>query len=201
MKTFGQKIEGFGFKKAFVVFFAALAVFVAAGVVYAAASGFFGGIRGAGIAAREGIANAREWRGRGPGRMGRAFVIEEDGTAREVVIARGRGPFAGPGFFCGGAFGFPPFGHRFFPGGLFGFPGARGMGLFFLGGMVFRAVFRLLLAAWAYADSARGGKNRVLWPVVVLVAGLVGLVVYLISREHTRGKRGEFGKPAGEISR
>jgi len=198
MKTFGQRIEGINFKKAFVVFFVALAVFVAAGVVYAVSSGFFGGVREAINRQFTVGMDPREWRGRGPGRMGRAFAIEEDGTAREVVIMGGRG---WPGFFCRpGMLGGP-----FWLGGRFvDIPGARGMMLFFLGGFVFRAIFRLLLAAWVYADSVRNGKNRVLWPVVALVASLVGLIAYLISREHTRGRRGENGnsggKPAGEVT-
>ncbi|MCL2557955.1 MAG: hypothetical protein FWE09_05700 [Treponema sp.] len=169
MKTLDSRIKEINFRKAFVVFFVAFFACLAVFVAYMAISGNFSAIR-AGAAQRRAALQedgrlARHW---GHGRS--VLIVEADGAAREARIFHGREarPWGGPQ------------GRR--PGGR----GMLGVGLFFVVGFIFRAVFRLLLAAWVYADSRKNGKNKILWPVVVLATSLAGIVIYLISREHTR---------------
>jgi hypothetical protein len=58
---------------------------------------------------------------------------------------------------------------------------------FFFGG-AFCALFiglfviSLLIAIWVYRDAERRGMSGVLWLLVVLVAGIIGLIVYLVVR-------------------
>ena len=50
--------------------------------------------------------------------------------------------------------------------------------------------FNALLALWVYADSKKHGSHRALWPVLTLITGLVGWLIYLIGRvdrtDHTK---------------
>lgn len=49
----------------------------------------------------------------------------------------------------------------------------------------------IVLAIWVYKDAQkRGIENPVLWFIVVLVGGIIGLVIYLVIREGGLG----FGK-------
>lgn len=46
-------------------------------------------------------------------------------------------------------------------------------------------VIDILLCIWVYKDANKRGMNGVLWLIVVLVAGIIGLIIYLIiRREH-----------------
>ena len=42
--------------------------------------------------------------------------------------------------------------------------------------------FNALLALWVYADSKKHGGHRALWPVLTLITGLIGWLIYLIRR-------------------
>ena len=50
--------------------------------------------------------------------------------------------------------------------------------------------FNALLALWVYADSKKHGSHRALWPVLTLITGLIGWLIYLIGRvdriDHTK---------------
>jgi len=50
-------------------------------------------------------------------------------------------------------------------------------------GLLFRAVFTLLLALWVYVDSKKRGGNAILWTAITVVISIFGLVVYLIVRQ------------------
>ena len=60
-----------------------------------------------------------------------------------------------------------------------------GIALFF-----YLAMFILWIAVviWVYKDAEKRGENGVLWLLVVLVGGIVGLIVYLILREEKLAK-------------
>lgn len=44
-------------------------------------------------------------------------------------------------------------------------------------------VIAILLCIWVYRDAESRGMNGVLWLLVVLVAGLIGLIIYLVIRK------------------
>jgi len=43
-------------------------------------------------------------------------------------------------------------------------------------------VVSILIAIWVYRDAETRGMNGVLWLIVVLIAGIVGLIIYLVVR-------------------
>lgn len=43
-------------------------------------------------------------------------------------------------------------------------------------------VVAILLAVWVYKDAEKRGMGGVLWLIVVLIAGIIGLIIYLIVR-------------------
>ena len=48
--------------------------------------------------------------------------------------------------------------------------------------------FNALLALWVFADGKKRGRHRALWPVLTLITGLIGWLVYMINRvDHTDG--------------
>lgn len=50
----------------------------------------------------------------------------------------------------------------------------------------------IILAVWVYKDAKKRGENAVLWLLVVLLTGIIGLIVYLIVR---KGERKEEQPP------
>ena len=44
-------------------------------------------------------------------------------------------------------------------------------------------IINILLCVWVYRDAESRGMNGVLWLIVVLIGGIVGLIVYLIVRK------------------
>ena len=44
-------------------------------------------------------------------------------------------------------------------------------------------IIAILLCIWVYRDAERRGMNGVLWLIIVLIAGLIGLIIYLIVRK------------------
>ena len=51
--------------------------------------------------------------------------------------------------------------------------------------IVYLAIFIvwIILAIWVYKDAKKRGENAVLWLLVVLLTGIIGLIVYLIVRK------------------
>jgi cytochrome bd-type quinol oxidase subunit 2 len=47
---------------------------------------------------------------------------------------------------------------------------------------VLMLVISIIIAIWVYRDAESRGMNGVLWLIVVLVAGIIGLIVYLVVR-------------------
>ena len=44
------------------------------------------------------------------------------------------------------------------------------------------AVVQLVLAIWVYGDAKKRGENEILWLIVFLVGGIIGLIIWLIVR-------------------
>ena len=40
----------------------------------------------------------------------------------------------------------------------------------------------ILVAIWVYKDAQKHGKNGVLWLIVVILLGIIGLIIYLVVR-------------------
>ena len=64
-------------------------------------------------------------------------------------------------------------------------PGYGGFGVI-IGGIVLFAIFWLivavLLCVWVYRDAKARGENAALWLIIVLIAGIIGLIIWLIVR-------------------
>jgi len=41
----------------------------------------------------------------------------------------------------------------------------------------------ILIAVWVYKDAKKRGENAVLWLLVVLLTGIIGLIIYLVVRK------------------
>ena len=40
----------------------------------------------------------------------------------------------------------------------------------------------ILVAIWVYKDAQKRGKNGVLWLIIVIILGIIGLIIYLVVR-------------------
>lgn len=47
-------------------------------------------------------------------------------------------------------------------------------------------IIGILLCVWVYRDAESRGMNSVLWLIVVLITGIIGLIIYLIVRKPKR---------------
>lgn len=47
-------------------------------------------------------------------------------------------------------------------------------------------VIAILLGIWVYRDAESRGMSGVLWLIVMLLGGLIGLIIYLIVREEKK---------------
>lgn len=48
-------------------------------------------------------------------------------------------------------------------------------------------VIGILLCIWVYRDAESRGMSGVLWLIVVLIAGIIGLIIYLVVRKPKTG--------------
>ena len=44
-------------------------------------------------------------------------------------------------------------------------------------------VIGILLCIWVYRDAEKRGMNGVLWLIITLIAGIIGLIIYLVVRK------------------
>jgi heme/copper-type cytochrome/quinol oxidase subunit 2 len=58
-----------------------------------------------------------------------------------------------------------------------------GLGLLFCMIPIIWFVIAILLCIWVYKDAESRGMNGVLWLIVVLIAGIIGLIIYLVVRK------------------
>jgi hypothetical protein len=49
--------------------------------------------------------------------------------------------------------------------------------------LVVGIVVRVLILVWVYRDAQSRGKDATLWLLIVLFAGLIGLIIYLVVRD------------------
>jgi predicted nucleic acid-binding Zn ribbon protein len=40
----------------------------------------------------------------------------------------------------------------------------------------------ILVAIWVYKDAQKRGKNGILWVIIVIILGIIGLIIYLVVR-------------------
>ena len=43
-------------------------------------------------------------------------------------------------------------------------------------------VVAILIAVWVYRDAEKRGENGALWLIIVLIAGIIGLIIWLVVR-------------------
>ncbi len=51
-------------------------------------------------------------------------------------------------------------------------------------------IIGILLCIWVYRDAESRGMNGVLWLIIVLIAGIVGLIIYLVVRKDKSSGQG-----------
>ncbi|MCD6383721.1 MAG: PLDc N-terminal domain-containing protein [Thermoplasmata archaeon] len=59
-------------------------------------------------------------------------------------------------------------------------------------GYIILIVIWIVVAVWVYRDAESRGMEGVLWLIVVLVAGIIGLIIYLIIRKD-KPKPAQYG--------
>ena len=64
------------------------------------------------------------------------------------------------------------------------------IGIILLIGSVF--IVQILVAIWVYKDANKRGENGVIWLLIVLVAGLVGIIIWFVIRPPIGGKKSEL---------
>jgi len=47
-------------------------------------------------------------------------------------------------------------------------------------------IIAILLCIWVYRDAESRGMNGVLWLIIVLIAGIIGLIIYLVVRKEKK---------------
>jgi len=47
-------------------------------------------------------------------------------------------------------------------------------------------IIAILLCIWVYRDAESRGMSGVLWLIIVLIAGIIGLIIYLVVRKEKR---------------
>jgi len=47
-------------------------------------------------------------------------------------------------------------------------------------------IIAILLCIWVYRDAESRGMSGALWLIIVLIAGLIGLIIYLVVRKEKR---------------
>lgn len=71
---------------------------------------------------------------------------------------------------------------------------------FFTGAMciipIIMIIIGIVLAVWVYKDAEKRGSSGVLWLLIVLVTGIIGLIIWLVVRPSIGGK-----KPATDSDR
>jgi len=65
-----------------------------------------------------------------------------------------------------------------------------GLGLLFCLVPLVWFIVAILLCIWVYRDAERRGMNGVLWLIIVLIAGIIGLIIYLIVRKDKTSAQG-----------
>jgi peptidoglycan/LPS O-acetylase OafA/YrhL len=67
----------------------------------------------------------------------------------------------------------------------YNFPG----GIWLIGIIIWFIVW-ILVAIWVYRDAEKRGKNKVLWLIIVILIGIIGLIIWLVIRGDVIDKAG-----------
>jgi len=67
-------------------------------------------------------------------------------------------------------------------------PAIHPMGWLLFGGLLVLVpllwfIIGILLCVWVYRDAQKRGMSGILWLIIVLIGGLLGLIIYLIVRK------------------
>ncbi|MEM4728253.1 MAG: PLDc N-terminal domain-containing protein [Thermoplasmata archaeon] len=57
-----------------------------------------------------------------------------------------------------------------------------------------------MVVVWVYRDAESRGMSGVLWLIVVLIAGIIGLIVYLIVRKPKLSQMPPYGAPSSSYA-
>lgn len=74
-----------------------------------------------------------------------------------------------------------------------------GMGLFCIFPIIM-LIIGIVIAIWVYKDAERRGSSGVLWLVIVIFTGIIGLIIWLVVRPPIGGKP-QSGGPAASSGR
>lgn len=66
---------------------------------------------------------------------------------------------------------------------------ALGIGGFICFLIIIPLVIQFVIAYWMYNDAKKRGEKEVLWLIVGLVGGIIGLIIWLLVRPDVRRKR------------
>jgi len=61
-----------------------------------------------------------------------------------------------------------------------------GLGVLFILLPIIWFIIAILLCIWVYRDAESRGMNGALWLIIVLIAGIIGLIVYLVVRKEKK---------------
>ncbi|MGC9345235.1 MAG: hypothetical protein ACP5ER_00375 [Candidatus Bathyarchaeales archaeon] len=61
-----------------------------------------------------------------------------------------------------------------------------GLGFLFILLPIIWFIIAILLCIWVYRDAESRGMNGALWLIIVLIAGIIGLIVYLVVRKEKK---------------
>jgi len=61
-----------------------------------------------------------------------------------------------------------------------------GLGVLFILLPIIWFIIAILLCIWVYRDAESRGMNGALWLIIVLIAGIIGLMVYLVVRKEKK---------------
>ena len=67
-------------------------------------------------------------------------------------------------------------------------------GGFFVICMVVMLIISIMIAVWVYRDAKSRGMSGALWLIIVLIAGIIGLIIYLVVR-HDKVPEGYYPPP------
>ena len=54
--------------------------------------------------------------------------------------------------------------------------------IIWLGPVIIWLLFAIVIAVWVYKDAESRGESGVLWLIIALIAGIIGLIIWLIIR-------------------
>jgi len=68
--------------------------------------------------------------------------------------------------------------------------GFFGLGLLCLAIPVVWFIISILICIWVYRDAEGRGMSGILWLIIILITGIVGLIIYLIVRKDKSAAKG-----------